>query len=194
MKVLLHACCAPCLIHPVEVFGGEGRAVTVLFYNPNIHPYREYLKRYLEVEKYCLKAGIQLSAGRYRMELFLSAVAGLELLCADLSVSGGGPGPRGRCLACYRLRLDAAAVRASELKAESFTTTLLVSPYQDHEAVIAAGHEAAGRRGVVFDDRDMRPGYNRAVAASRDLGMYRQGYCGCVYSEKERYQKQDPPG
>jgi len=112
---------------------------------------------------------------RYDLKAYLEAV----LPCAD--------DPARRCPVCYRIRLDEVARRAAAGGYDAFTTTLLVSPYQDHGAVARAGREAGEARGVPFYYRDFRPGWKQAVRISRELGMYRQGYCGCVFSERERY-------
>ncbi len=173
MKVLLHTCCGPCLIHPFEVLSGSGHEVVAYYYNPNIHPSREYRRRLEVVREHCTKKGIELREGPYEMESFLAAVA------SD---------PAERCETCFSLRLSKAAAEARLLGAQAFTTTLLVSPHQDQEKIRRAGESAAIEHGVLFMFEDMRSGYPEAVAESRRLGMYRQGYCGCVYSEKERYE------
>jgi predicted adenine nucleotide alpha hydrolase (AANH) superfamily ATPase len=121
------------------------------------------------------------------MESFLAGVAAL--------VTGSPPEPTSarRCFRCFSMRLDRSASEARRLGIGSFTTTLLVSPYQDQELIRQAGEAAAFEHGVHFVFEDMTGGYRGSVERSRDSGMYRQSYCGCVYSEKERYQKGDPP-
>ncbi|MBU4175366.1 MAG: epoxyqueuosine reductase QueH [Actinobacteria bacterium] len=179
MKILIHACCAPCLIHPYDLFTGRGYEVVPYFYNPNIHPFREYRERYFAALDYASEKGIKLRAGPYEMERFLAEA----------------PSPAGeRCEVCYRMRLGRSAAEARALGIARFTTTLLVSPYQDQEKIGRAGRAAAAQHGVEFIFEDMSSGYRESVRISREAGMYRQKYCGCVYSEKERFQKSDPPG
>ncbi len=178
MRILLHTCCAPCLIVPHRLLTERGYEVTAFFYNPNIHPFREYRERYFAVVDYCAEADIDLRAGPYEMERFLSEVSSRV---------------DARCERCFELRLSSAAAEARRLGIGEFTTTLLVSPYQDQAAVRAAGESAAVEHGVLFLAEDMTGGYRESVEVSRGRGMYRQGYCGCVYSEKERYQRGDPP-
>jgi hypothetical protein len=185
-KVLLHTCCAPCLIHPYELLTARGFEVIPFFYNPNIHPFREYRQRYFAVLDYCAELGLELKAGPYEMERFLHEVAPVE---AGLE----GPQAPGRCARCFSMRLSRTAVEACRLGVASFTTTLLVSPYQDQELLREAGESAAMAYGLNFIFEDMSAGFGEASSRSRESGMYRQSYCGCVYSEKERYQKGDPP-
>ena len=185
-KVLLHTCCAPCLIHPYELLAARGLEVVPFFYNPNIHPFREYRQRYFAALDYCAEAGLDLKAGPYEMERFLAEVAPVE---AGLEEAGAP----GRCSRCFSMRLSRTAEEARGLGIECFTTTLLVSPYQDQELLRQAGESAARAAGVDFIFEDMSDGFKEASQRSRESGMYRQSYCGCVYSEKERYQKGDPP-
>jgi len=166
------------MTYPVEVLSERGYQVVPYFYNPNIHPFREYRNRYLAVVDYCRGRGLDLDAGPYEMEQFLLEVSSR----VDT-----------RCELCFHMRLSGAARRASVLGIGEFTSTLLVSPYQDQDLIRAAGESAAIEHGVLFLFEDMREGYHETVSKSRELDMYRQSYCGCVYSEKERYQKGDPP-
>ncbi|MDI6895432.1 MAG: epoxyqueuosine reductase QueH [Bacillota bacterium] len=176
MRLLLHTCCGPCSIFPLDALREEGHAVTACYCNPNIHPYREWERRLLTLRDYLGRVGADLEVDdRYDLKAYLEAV----LPCAD--------DPARRCPVCYRIRLDEVARRAAAGGYDAFTTTLLVSPYQDHGAVARAGREAGEVRGVSFYYRDFRPGWKQAVRISRELGMYRQGYCGCLFSERERY-------
>lgn len=187
MKILLHTCCAPCLIYPLEVLESRGFEVTAFFYNPNVHPFREYRERYFAVDDFCRERGLDLKTGGYDMERFLSEVAGAE---ADASPAGR---VKPRCETCFSIRLGATAAEARRLRIPVFSTTLLASPYQDRELIRFAGESAQLEHGIRFLGEDMSAGFREASARSREAGMYRQGYCGCVYSEKERYQKSDPP-
>jgi hypothetical protein len=178
VKILLHTCCAPCLIVPHRVLSEQGFEVVPFFYNPNIHPFREYRERYQAVVEYCEREGLDLHTGPYEMEYFLSEVSGR----VDT-----------RCERCFELRLTRAALEARRLGIGYFATTLQVSPYQSQTAICEAGESAAIEHGVLFRSEDMTALYEESVSASREGGIYRQSYCGCVYSEKERYQKSDPP-
>jgi len=178
MKILLHTCCAPCLIHPFEVLTRRGYQVVPYFYNPNIHPFREYRERYFAVLEYCRQLGVEVRTGPYEMERFLIEVS--------RTVDS-------RCERCFKVRLERAAMEARALGIGEFTTTLLVSPHADRELIRETGQQAALQHGVLFKCEDMSAGYQESVRVSKEADMYRQSYCGCVYSEKERYQKEDPP-
>ncbi len=187
MRILLHTCCAPCLLHPLELLESRGYEVVPFFYNPNIQPFSEYRRRYLAVVDYCESKGLELRVGPYEMERHLAAIA------PDEAARAGRPPATGRCALCFALRLSRTASEARRLTIPEFTTTLLVSPYQDRDLIEQAGESASIEQGVHFVFEDMSSGYRASVTASREAGMYRQSYCGCVYSEKERYQKSDPP-
>lgn len=190
-KILLHTCCAPCMLFPLETLSARGYEVVPFFYNPNVHPFREYRARYLAVVDLCGARGLALRAGPYDMERYFSRVAEAEAARAG-SPPGSPPGSS-RCHSCFEMRLDRAASEARRLRVGEFTTTLLVSPYQDRELIRRAGQSAATEYGVHFLFEDMTRGYRDSVRESRSAGMYRQSYCGCVYSERDRYQKSDPP-
>lgn len=174
MRVLLHTCCASCLLYPLAALSEERIEVVVFFYNPNVHPYREFRKRLVCVKEYCHGQGIAaLYDEQYELESFLSAVLGKQA-------------PE-RCRVCYGLRLNETARVAKEKGIDAFSTTLLVSPYQHQEEIKAAGFEAGAVHGVRFLAHDWRPGYRKAHEQGRQLGFYMQGYCGCIFSEEERY-------
>ncbi len=174
-RLLLHICCGPCTIHPLEVLRAEGWEVHGYFYNPNVHPYTEYRRRAETLAAYAAGVGLPLTvAPDYPVEEFLRQVVFRE---------------GERCRFCYGLRLRRAARVAREGKFDAFTTTLLVSPYQKHDLIREMALRVASEEGVEFLYRDFRPGFREAQARARALGMYRQPYCGCLYSEKERYYK-----
>jgi epoxyqueuosine reductase len=173
MKVLLHACCGPCLLEPYDALVGEGHEVRVAYANPNIHPREEYERRRDTLLAYARGAGIPVDELAYDTEAWDRAVAGLE----------GSPGER--CRACFRLRLSAAARHAREIGCDVVATTLTVSPYQDPAAIREAGEEVCAEAGVAFLVTDFRDRYAEATRRSRELGMYRQNYCGCRYSQEE---------
>lgn len=174
MKILVHTCCAPCLIYPYGILSRRGYEVVAFYYNPNIHPFREYQRRYSTLADYCEKEGIELEVGPYEMERYFQEVL---------------PNLSERCDYCYRMRLSMTAKKARELRIGEFTTTILSSPYQNLDLARKAGTEAAIEYGVLFLFEDMTDGYRESVRISRESGMYRQPYCGCVFSEKERYYK-----
>ncbi len=176
MKVLLHVCCGPCAIVPLRDLLAEGHEADAAFVNPNIHPYQEFQRR-LEASRQVADAiGVEIVyEDPYGLTEFLREVVGHE---------------EERCPICYRMRLDRVAGIASERGYDAFTTTMLVSTQQDHEAIRAAGEDAAKRYGVAFLYRDFRPKVMEGVRASKEMGVYRQQYCGCIYSEWERFRDQ----
>ena len=175
MKILLHICCAPCVIYPLQELAEKGlNSVTGFFYNPNIHPYAEMEKRRRAVADYAKEANFEIIFGEYDAAAFLRNI-------------GGNKEAPSRCLLCWRMRLAETARRAKEKGFEAFTTTLLVSPYQDREAIVKAGTELGAEFGVAFIDSDWRGGFREAQQAAREGGIYRQKYCGCMFSERERF-------
>jgi predicted adenine nucleotide alpha hydrolase (AANH) superfamily ATPase len=177
MRVLIHVCCAPCLGGPLEALRAEGHEVEGLFYNPNIHPLLEFRRRIKGLRVFLESDGLPVEVDdRYGLEEFLRQADPLR---------------PGRCARCYALRLNHVAQAAARRGLSAFTTTLLVSRQQDHEAVCRAGQEAAERTGVAFLDRDFRCLADRSDEIARRRRLYRQGYCGCVFSESERYRDTD---
>jgi len=173
VKLLLHTCCAPCTIYPLRVLREEGLDVMGFYYRYNIHPYQECLKRQAALEQYSADVSFRVIYQEgYELEAFLQKIAFRE---------------KNRCLICYHERLTTAAHIAKRGMFDCFSTTLLYSKYQRHEQIKSIG-EAVGRDvGIRFYYRDFRDGWREGVSRSKELGMYRQQYCGCVYSEKERY-------
>ncbi len=175
MNTLLHICCAPCSIACVESLRQEGILPTGFWFNPNIHPVTEYRSRKQALEEYAQTAELPMIwEDMYGLRPFL---AGLE-----------GKFDK-RCGFCYDLRLTEAARKAAEKGFASFTTTLLISPYQNHELLRQKGEEAAQQYGVSFLYRDFRPLFREGQNKARALGLYMQKYCGCIFSEEERYVK-----
>lgn len=173
MQVLLHVCCGPCSIYPLAALREEGHMVEGFFYNPNIHPYQEFQRRLLTLKQYMADEGIPLTAREdYNFEDYIRSVAFHE---------------NERCSLCYKMRLSETARLAKERHFDAFSTTLLVSPYQKHDLIKTTAQEISEEYNIPFLYRDFRPGYRDATAISREKGMYRQPYCGCIYSEKERY-------
>jgi predicted adenine nucleotide alpha hydrolase (AANH) superfamily ATPase len=172
-RLLLHACCGPCLLEPLDALAGEADEVTIAFANPNIHPAEEYIRRRDTLVDYAKQAGVDVVELRYDPVAWEREVA---------SLAGAG---RERCRACYRLRLELAAAMAAEGGYDALATTLSVSPYQDQAAINEEGIRAAADVGVAWLNRDFRDRYRDATVRSREIGMYRQNYCGCVYSQRE---------
>ena len=174
MKLLLHTCCAPCSIYCIDSLRQEGIEPTIYWFNPNIHPYMEYKQR-----RDCLKEYTKM----IEVEAIFEEDYGLREFCKktieDLN---------NRCQNyCYPVRLEQTAKYAKENGYDSFTTTLLVSPYQNHEMLIKVGKEMAKKYGIEFLYRDFRVGFREGQTKARELGLYMQKYCGCVFSEEDRY-------
>lgn len=172
MNIVLHVCCAPCLAGTLDAFTGRGDVLSY-FYNPNIHPLLEFRKRLKALDVYADREHLSVEADRsYGLVRFLELV---------------GPRGAGRCPACYRERLGRTARFAADHGADAFSTTLLASTHQKHDAVRAAGEQAAADTGVRFLYQDLRGRAERGREIARKLSLYRQQYCGCVFSEYERY-------
>jgi len=173
MNILMHICCANCALFPVKQLREQGHCVHGLWFNPNIHPLMEYRNRLGALEQLAALWNLPVEyCGEYGLVEFVRAVAGHE---GD------------RCGYCYALRLEATAVRAKELGMDGFTTSLLVSPHQKFDKIQELGRAAGARHGITFHGEDFRSGYREGMNLSRELGFYRQKYCGCIYSEMERY-------
>ncbi len=174
-SILLHCCCGPCAIEVVNSLREQGHDVTAFWYNPNIHPFLEHQRRLESMQALAQKLDLPLiiEAG-YDMVDYFRAVVGHE---GD------------RCPDCYRLRLGRTAEVAREKGFDSFTTTLLSSPYQKHELLRQIGEELAAECRVEFHYQDFRKGFRESHRIARELELYRQKYCGCIYSEWERYGK-----
>lgn len=176
MRLLLHICCAPCLIHPLESLRAQGNDVDGIFYNPNIHPWQEYKKRLIALQTLSKTYNLKVEIPEYHPEEFFQEVNNHER------------SPQ-RCLRCFALRLKKTAMLAKENKMDGFSTTLLVSPYQDHKLLSDLGQEISREQGIHFYYQDFRVGFRWAHQLARNLGVYCQNYCGCIYSEIERFQK-----
>lgn len=181
MKLLLHTCCAPCSVYCIDSLREENIEPTVYWFNPNIHPYMEYKAR-----RDCLK--------EYTKSISVNAIFeenyGLRDFCRNVVDDLDN-----RCKKyCYLVRLEQTAKYAKENGYDAFSTTLLVSPYQNHEALIEVANKMAKKYGLEFVYRDFRVGFRQGQAKARELGLYMQKYCGCVFSEemsKSAHQKKD---
>jgi len=155
--------------------------VHILFYNPNIAPHDEYLRRLDELKRYCSEKDQNLIVGGYDNEKWSAGIEPYKML-----------GERSeRCRVCFRIRLDETFARARELGIGSVTTTLSVSPHKDAEMINSVGLELSSIYGIDFirSDFKMNDGYKKSVEISKEYGFYRQGYCGCIYSRTERENK-----
>lgn len=177
MKLLMHTCCAPCSVYCIDTLRKEKIEPTLYWYNPNIHPYTEYKAR-----RDCLKE----YAKSIEVQAIFEENYGLQEFCKN--VINDLPN---RCQNyCYPIRLEETAKYAKEHGYDTFTTTLLVSPYQNHEAIQEIGESIATKYGLNFLYRDFRVGFREGQQKARELGLYMQKYCGCTFSEEERYAKQ----
>jgi predicted adenine nucleotide alpha hydrolase (AANH) superfamily ATPase len=173
MKVLLHICCANCAIYPVKVLREENHQVHGYFFNHNIHPFQEFQRRLATVKDYAGRVELEvLYREDYLLDEFLAQVA----QNSDL-----------RCDYCYHSRLEATARTAAEQGYDAFSTTLLYSRYQQHETIRKHGEILARHHGLDFLYRDFRVGWREGIETSKAMGLYRQQYCGCIYSERDRY-------
>lgn len=175
-KILLHCCCAPCSVSCLPPLIDEGFDVTAFWYNPNIHPFKEYEARRDCLCEYTESLKIPLIVKEeYGLKDFVRAVAG---------------NIEARCSYCYAVRLDQTAKYAAENGFDGFTSTLFASIYQDHELMISLAEKAAKKYGVEFLYHDFRPNFRNGNQKARESGMYMQKYCGCIFSEEDRYEKQ----
>ncbi len=175
MKVLLHTCCAPCVIYPYSRLKDQGNEVTAFFYNPNIHPFREFQKRLETLKDYSGKLHFPLIYDKkYDLTDYLRKIVFNE---AE------------RCSICYSLRLEETVLLAKERSFDAFTTTLLYSKYQRHDLITSWCNILSLRFNIPFIYEDFREGWHLGVARAKEFGMYRQSYCGCIFSEQERYDK-----
>lgn len=177
MKLLMHICCAPCSIYPLEVLRDRGIEVSGLWFNPNIHPFSEYKNRFDSLKKLESLWNLDIKyKDEYGLREFLRNIVGRE---------------DNRCEYCYTVRLEETAKMAKEINADAFTTSLLVSPYQKFDIILNIGKIMQERHSVEFFIEDFRNGFNTGRKISKELELYRQKYCGCIYSEMERYLKDE---
>ncbi|MBR1780427.1 MAG: epoxyqueuosine reductase QueH [Oscillospiraceae bacterium] len=179
--LLLHSCCAPCSSYVLEYLTRYFQ-ITLFYYNPNISPEPEYRYRVSELRRLVAEmlpsSDVTVVEGRYDPERFEAAVAGLE------EEPEGGR----RCMVCYRLRLEEAAKMARELGCDYFTTTLTISPMKNAQALNQIGEQLAPLYETAYlpSDFKKKEGYKRSIQLSREFALYRQDYCGCVYSRRAR--------
>lgn len=175
MKLLLHICCAPCSVMCIKKLGEENIDVTGYWFNPNIHPFMEYKSRLDCLIDY---------ANQINLKVIYNDEYGLREFTKNAICNLNE-----RCNYCYAVRLDATAKYAKQNGYDAFSTTLLYSPYQKHELLKEMGEKFAKKYGIKFYYEDFRPYYREGQEESRKLGFYMQKYCGCIFSEEERYEK-----
>jgi hypothetical protein len=176
MKILLHVCCGPCAVYPLKVLRELGHSVEGYFYNPNIHPFREFKRRISALEEMAGKEKFQVNIDdNYGLTEYLRRVVFNET---------------SRCSICYDMRLEQTAERARTEGVDAFSTTLLYSRYQNHDLIGEKGEILARKYGVAFYYEDFRKGWQEGIDRSKSMGLYRQPYCGCIYSEQERYDRE----
>ena len=174
-KVLVHVCCAHCAAYTLEHWRREGHEVGGFWYNPNIHPYQEHQSRLGAVRDLAERTGLRIIESEgYEMPKWFRYVSGHE---------------DERCRHCFTLRLETAARAAKEHGYDAFTSTLLISPHQDHELLREIGDPVAEATGVRFLYADLRKRYSDSRHITKPMDLYRQQYCGCLFSEWERYRE-----
>ena len=173
MRILLHVCCAPCATFPFQSLQEQGHRVDGFFYNPNIQPFQEYLRRREAVGNYVRQSGNPvILSPEYDFQEFFRLVVSRE---------------GSRCRACYYQRLRRTALVAREGKYDAFTTTLLISKHQNQDEIRMVAEDVAREADIRFYCQDFRPGWKKHWELTEQYGLYKQQYCGCVYSEYERF-------
>lgn len=173
MKLLLHVCCAPCTTYTLTKLREQEIDVSGYFYNPNIHPFREFKRRLDTLKEFAIQSDFELlTEDDYGLTEYLQKVVFNE---------------KQRCSICYDMRLQKTAEQAVNAGADAFTSTLLYSRYQNHEQIISIGKSMGEKYGIEFFYEDFRKGWQEGIDKAIEMDLYRQPYCGCIYSEQERY-------
>ena len=171
MSLLVHACCGPCAMYPLKDLLDLQKSPDILWFNPNIHPQFEWDRRLQNLEKAADHYGLKLiKEGECREDYWKD--------CAEEYLARFGS----RCLMCYDVRMDLTARYAADNGYDAFTTTLLVSPYQQHDKIAQTAEEKGKKYGVAFEYHDWRPHFREGQNMAREAGLYRQKYCGCIFS------------
>jgi len=182
MDILAHICCGPCAVVFTSNFEAldkeQNGSLSLLWHNPNIHPYTEYRARFKSAEAFAVASGLPLTVSASSGEGY-----GLRGFLRDVH----GKTIDNRCEHCYHSRLEYTAQQAVAAGIGAFTTTLLVSPYQNFDAIKRIGTTLALQHGLEFVAPDFRAAYREGLTLAADMGLYRQKYCGCIFSEEERY-------
>ena len=184
MNLLLHICCGPCTCYPLKKLRADGIEPTGYFFNPNIHPYQEWERRLKTAVAFADATELTLLTDKnYGLREFIAKVAPVANEPLKLGVT------KQRCGICYAWRLEQTAKTAAEGGFDAFSSTLFYSIYQDHELMKQIAQTMADRYGVMFYYEDFRTGWDEGITIAKELELYRQPYCGCVFSEEERYSK-----
>ncbi|MBN1298634.1 MAG: epoxyqueuosine reductase QueH [Actinobacteria bacterium] len=175
-KMLLHACCANCLMHPYQLLK-DSFDITVYFYNPNIHPFDEYDKRLADVKRVCQNLGIKMHAGPYDCRRWFEYT----------DIYTGEPEGGKRCSLCFYKRLKRTAVLAKKCNFDIFATTLSVSPHKNADVINKVAEEISSDTGIsyYFSNFKKKDGFKKTMYMASQFNVYRQKYCGCVYSMKK---------
>jgi len=197
MNILLHICCSNCAISPVRILRSEKHDIAGFWFNPNIHPYEEYNFRLDSLKRLAVDWKFEV---RYTEDYSPEEYFQMYNLPDTILLNAGSNGSNGsngfnsppfpeRCKSCYQLRLEKTAQYAQKVGFDAFSTTLLISPYQDFEQIVSAGKALADTYNVEFHLKDYRPHFREAMTFAKERGLYRQKYCGCVFSRKERKER-----
>ncbi len=179
MRLLVHICCAPCFTYPHKALQEEGHELVGFWYNPNIHPFEEYRRRLQTLQRYQFLKGAEIIyRDEYPLEDFLTEM----IHWMDEGKS--------RCEYCYRMRLERTAREAKEMGFEAFTTTLTLSKHQLTDLIGRIGEKAGEKYDIPYLHRDFRAGWKESIEISKELDLYRQPYCGCIFSEMDRYYRE----
>ena len=176
-RILLHICCGPCAIYPIQILKQEGFEILGLYYNPNIHPLKEYLKRKQALQTVSKEYNIKVI---YKDDEYNPINYFREVIYRE----------NNRCFYCYHMRIEKTISIARRGKFDYFTTTLLYSKFQKHDTISTLCKDLSVNKGVKFYYHDFREGWKIGIEESKNLGIYRQQYCGCIFSEFERYKNE----
>ena len=186
-KILIHMCCGPCSCYPVKKLRADGIEPVGFFFNPNIHPYQEWLQRLKTAKEFAQKVSMEIHVHEhYQLRDFLKRV--INVISDEDSIKFKD-GHHARCKICYSWRIYETAKFAAENNFELFTSTLFYSIYQNHELMKSTAETFAKQFGIKFYYEDFRTGWQEGIDISHELELYRQNYCGCIFSEEERFSK-----
>ncbi|MBR1728376.1 MAG: epoxyqueuosine reductase QueH [Selenomonadaceae bacterium] len=190
-KILLHMCCAPCSCYPVKKLRAEGIEPIGYFFNPNIHPYQEWQRRLKTAKEFAEKISMEIvTIENYQLREFLNRTQNyIEGVDAEETIKFAD-GHHSRCRICYSWRLMETAKFAKGNNFEAFTSTLFYSKHQNHQLMKVTAEKIAEAIGIKFYYEDFRDGWQEGIDISLELGLYRQNYCGCIFSEEERFSKE----
>ena len=189
-KLLLHTCCAPCSCYPVKKLRADGIEPVGFFFNPNIHPYQEWKHRLTTAKEFAEKISMQIhTVEHYQLRDFLNKVYKVVGNVDDEDTIKFNDGNHARCRICYAWRLMETAKFAAENNFEMFSSTLFYSIHQNHELMKSTAEKIAAQVGIKFYYEDFRVGWQEGIDISHELNLYRQNYCGCIFSEEERFSK-----